>query len=237
MAPRPLTKPRKVAVQERSRATVDALVEATARILVKEGFEKASTNRIAEVAGVSVGSLYQYFPSKEALVAAVTERHQQEIMQTVRGELAEVLAEPVEKGVRKLVAAAVKAHRVDPTLHCVLAEQIPRVGKLEKLETFNSENYVLFRAYLESHRDELSVDDLELASFVCVTSIEALTHNAALHYPKAISGETMEALIDESARLVTGYLQSQERVPDARQAVRSLRLKSAASRILECSKA
>jgi AcrR family transcriptional regulator len=194
MARRPLTKPRKVASQGRSRATVDALVEATARILVKEGFDKASTNRIAEMAGVSVGSLYQYFPSKEALVAAVIERHQQEIMQTVRGELAEVLAQPVEKAVRKLVALAVKAHRVDPKLHRVLAEQIPRVGKLEKLETFNRENYTLFRTYLESHRDELRVDDLELASFVCVTSIEALTHNAVLHYSKMLSDETMEAL-------------------------------------------
>src|ERR1700742_4874000 len=90
MARKPLINPRKNASQERSRATVEALVDATARILVKEGFDKASTNRIAEVAGVSVGSLYQYFPSKEALVAAVIERHQQEIMQVVRGELAEV---------------------------------------------------------------------------------------------------------------------------------------------------
>jgi len=127
-------------------------------------------------------------------------------MQTVRGELAEVLAQPVEKAVRELVAVAVKAHRVDPRLHRVLAEQIPRVGKLEKLETFNRENFTLFRTYLESHRDELRVDDLELASFVCVTSIEALTHNAVLHYSKMLSDETMEALIDETACLVTGYL-------------------------------
>lgn len=206
MARRPLTKPRKVASQERARATVDALVEATARILVKEGFDKASTNRIAEVAGVSIGSLYQYFPGKEALVAAVIERHQLEIMQTVRSELGEVLTQPVEKAVRKLVAIAVNAHRVDPVLHRVLAEQIPRVGKLDKLEAFNRENYALFRTFLENHRDELCVDDLELASFVCVTSIEALTHNAVLHYSKMLSEQSMEALIDEGARLVTGYL-------------------------------
>jgi AcrR family transcriptional regulator len=206
MARKPLTKPRKTAAQERSRATVDALVEATARILVKEGFDKASTNRIAEVAGVSVGSLYQYFPSKEALVVAVIERHQQEIMQTVRGELAEVLAQPVEKAMRRIVALAVKAHRVDPKLHRALAEQIPRVGMLEKAETLSRENYALFRTYLEKHRDELRVDDLELASFVCVTTIEALTHNAVLHYSKVLSDETMNALIDEGARLVTGYL-------------------------------
>ena len=140
MARRPLTNPRKEASQERSRATVDALVEATARILVREGFDKASTNRIAEVAGVSVGSLYQYFPSKEALVAAVIERHRQEIMQVVRGELALAANQPMEQGVRTLVAVAIKAHRVDPKLHRVLAEQIPRVGRLEKAETFNREN-------------------------------------------------------------------------------------------------
>lgn len=116
-------------MQERSRATVDALLEATARILVREGFDKASTNRIAEVAGVSVGSLYQYFPGKEALVAAVIERHQQEVVETVRGELAEVLSRPVDKAIPGLVAIAIRAHRVDPKLHRVLAEQIPRVGR------------------------------------------------------------------------------------------------------------
>ncbi|GAA0706504.1 TetR/AcrR family transcriptional regulator [Dokdonella soli] len=210
MARKPLTKPRKVASQERSRSTVDALVEATARILVKDGFDRASTNRIAEVAGVSVGSLYQYFPGKEALVVAVIERHQQEIMQTVRCELAEVLAQPVEKAVRKLVAVAVKAHRVDPKLHRVLAEQIPRVGKLEKVESFNRENYTLFRTYLQSHQDELRVNDLELASFICVTSIEALTHNAMLHNPKMLSDDSMETLVEEVACLVTGYLKGEQ---------------------------
>src|SRR6516165_9317474 len=114
MARRPLTKPRKHASQERSRATVDALVEATARILVREGFDRASTNRIADEAGVSVGSLYQYFPSKEALVAAVMERHNRELLQVVRGALADAAVQPMEQAARKLVAAAIEAHRIDP---------------------------------------------------------------------------------------------------------------------------
>jgi AcrR family transcriptional regulator len=202
---RPLTSPRKEASQERSRATVDALVAATARILVREGFDKASTNRIAEVAGVSVGSLYQYFPGKEALVAAVIERHQQEIIQLVRGELAKVADRPIAQGLRTLVAAGVKAHRLDPKLHRVLAEQIPRVGKLEKVETFNRANYALFRAYLESHRKEIRATDLELAAFVCVTSIEALTHTAVLHHD-VVSDKATQALVDEATRLVVGYL-------------------------------
>jgi len=60
--------------QQRSKALVDTLLEATARILERSGLEETSTNEIARVAGVSVGSLYQYFPSKEALVAALIER-------------------------------------------------------------------------------------------------------------------------------------------------------------------
>jgi AcrR family transcriptional regulator len=206
MARKPATKPRKNASQERSRATVDALIEATARILVREGFDKASTNHIAEVAGVSVGSLYQYYPSKEALVAAVMLRHNQEIMRLVRGALAEVTAQPLEKAVRGIVTIAIEAHRINPRLHRVLAEQIPRTGRLADVEVFSRENFAFFRTFLEAHRDELRVTDLELAAFVCVTSIEALTHNAVLHHPDMLGNDAVEALVDEATRLVVGYL-------------------------------
>src|SRR3546814_10706684 len=102
MARKLSTNPRKHASQARSRATVDALVEATARILVSEGYDLANTNRIAEKAGVSIGSLYQYFPGKDALVAAVIDRHKEEVMRVVRSALAEVDALPVEAAVRRL---------------------------------------------------------------------------------------------------------------------------------------
>jgi AcrR family transcriptional regulator len=207
MARKPPTKPRKNASQERSRATVDALVEATARILVREGFDRASTNRIADVAGVSVGSLYQYYPGKEALVAAVIDRHNQDIMRVVRGALAEVAAQPIEKAVRRLVAVAIEAHRIDPKLHRVLAEQIPRTGRLENVEAFDRETYALFRGYLESRRDEIRTIDLGLAAFVCVTSIEALAHMAVLHRSEKLSDEMVGTLVDETTRLVVGYLQ------------------------------
>ena len=206
MAGRPLTNPRKQASQERSRATVDALIEATARILVREGFDKASTNRIAEEAGVSIGSLYQYYPSKEALVAAVIDRHNQELMRVVRAALAKVAALPIAQAVRKIVAVAIDAHRIDPKLHRVLAEQIPRTGRLEKVEPFKREYYALFRDYLEGHRDKLRNVDLGLAAFVCVTSIEALTHTAVLHRPGILSDEAVGTLVDEATRLVIRYL-------------------------------
>ena len=210
MARRPLTTPRKHASQERSRVTVDALVEATARLLVREGFDKASTNRIAQEAGVSVGSLYQYYPGKEALVAAVIDRHNRQLMQVVRAALAGVAALPLEKAMRKLVAVANDAHRIEPKLHRVLAEQIPRTGRLEKVAAFNREYFVLFRDFLESHKDELRAVDLELAAFVCVTSIEALTHTAVLHRSEILSDEMAGTLVDEATWLLVGYLMPRE---------------------------
>lgn len=128
MARRAQTKPRKDGCQSRSRATVDALVEATARVLTKEGYERASTNRIASVAGVSIGSLYQYFPSKEALVAAVIERHAQELSRVVRDTYFRIAALPIEAGAREFVRAAIAAHRVDPKLHRILTKRSPAPG-------------------------------------------------------------------------------------------------------------
>jgi AcrR family transcriptional regulator len=182
------------------------LIEATARILVREGFDKASTNRIAEKAGVSIGSLYQYYPGKEALVAAVIDRHNEQLSETVHSALAEVAELPLEPAVRRLVAVAIEAHRIDPKLHRVLAEQIPRTGRLEKVEAFNRDIYGLFKNYLERHKNELRTADLELAAFVCVTSIEALTHNAVLHHSEMFSEKALEKLIDEATCLVLRYL-------------------------------
>ena len=65
------TTSRKLPQQERSRVTVEAILEATARILVEEGYDRANTNRIAERVGISIGSLYQYFLNKESLAGKI----------------------------------------------------------------------------------------------------------------------------------------------------------------------
>jgi AcrR family transcriptional regulator len=208
MARKLQTNPRKSATQERSRLTVDALLEATTRVLIKEGYDRASTNRIAEVAGVSIGSLYQYFPSKEALVAAVIDRHTQEISEVTRNALVKAAARPIEVAAREFVSLAIDGHRVNPKLHGVLAEQIPRVGRLQKLEAIQ-EGYALVRAYLEAHRDEIDVTDLDLAAFVLVTVVEALTHAAVLRRPDILSGEKAERFVDDVTRLVIRYLRTQ----------------------------
>lgn len=203
MARRPLTSPRKSASQERSKATVDALLSATARVLVKEGYDRASTNKVAEAAGVSIGSLYQYFPSKEALVAAVIERHIGEMMDVVRASLVRVAMVPLAEAARELVRVMIDAHRIEPKLHRVLVEQIPRVGNLEHIESVDDEAIALVRAYLEAHRSEVDVLDLDLAAFVAVTSVEALTHAAVLRRPALLDDERFR---EEVANLVVRYL-------------------------------
>jgi AcrR family transcriptional regulator len=72
--------PRKIPVQRRSTVTIDAIFEATIQVLLANGFEKTGTTQVAERAGVSVGSLYQYFPNKHALLAALVQRHISEVV-------------------------------------------------------------------------------------------------------------------------------------------------------------
>ena len=208
MARKLQTNPRKEASQERSRSTVDALLEATARVLLNEGYDKASTNRIAEVAGVSIGSLYQYFPSKEALVAAVIDRHTQQISRVTRNAVVKMAASPIEVAAREFVSLGIEGHRVNPKLHAVLSEQIPRVGRLENIEANLREGYALVRGYLEAHREEIDVADLDLAAFVLVTVVEALTHAAVLRRPDILAGDKARQFVDDVTRLVVRYLRT-----------------------------
>jgi len=201
----PATKPRKSASQERSRLTVDALLEATARVLVKEGYDRASTNRIAVTAGVSVGSLYQYFPSKESLVAALVARHNREMLDVLREAVAQVAGQPVEVVVRELVRATIEAHQVDPALHRIFAEQVPRMGQLAEIEGLQRDTAELFRGFLEENRARVGISDLDTATFICVSTVETLAHGFVIRRPRA-SAREQDAFIDEVTRLIVGYV-------------------------------
>jgi AcrR family transcriptional regulator len=200
------TLPRKSAVQRRSQATVDALLEATARVLTREGYDRASTNRIAAVAGVSVGSLYQYFPNKESVVAALVARHNREMLDLLRRGLEQVATLELEPAMRELVQAMVAAHRVDPELHRIFDEQVPRMGALAEVAAIEREIFVLVRAYLEA-RPEVAAADLDRATFICVTTVETLTHEIVIREPRFADSE-ITAFVDDITRMVVGYLRA-----------------------------
>lgn len=134
MARKRSTNPRKLPQQDRSKMTVEAILEATARILTEEGYDKANTNRIAERAGISIGSLYQYFPNKESLMAALMEQHSNEIAELVESKLQDLFDAPLEIAVPELVKAVIAAHAIDPRLHQVLNEEIPRSERLQQMQ-------------------------------------------------------------------------------------------------------
>lgn len=113
----PVASPRKLPRQARSRALFEAILDGATRVLTERGRDALNTNIIAEAAGVSVGSLYQYFPNREAVVAALIERHGRRIHERVAGCLDAAAPATLDEAVARIVAAVFAAHRMDPALH------------------------------------------------------------------------------------------------------------------------
>lgn len=198
--------PRKSAIQKRSQMMVETLLDATARVLTRDGYDHASTNRIALVAGVSVGSVYQYFPNKESLVRALLVRHNREMLQLLRTALAEVASLDVPDAVGRLVTAMIEAHQIDPAVHRVFDEQVPRMGGQPEVDAIEAEILALVGTYLEERRESIAVEDIGIASFICVTTVESLTHQFVIENPDP-AARVQATFVDEVVRLLTGYLQ------------------------------
>jgi AcrR family transcriptional regulator len=197
------TTPRKRPRQARSRATVDSVLEATARVLVKRGFDGLTTNLVAEAAGVSIGSLYQYFPNKSALVGALIEKHVDGMTSLALSELTRVAQLPMPEAIRSVIEVMIRAHAVSPELHRVLTEQVPRVGRMAKLREIEAITHRMVAGLLASRRAELAIEDPDMAAFVLVSAIEAITHRAALFSPELLRDPR---LVDETCAMVRRYL-------------------------------
>jgi AcrR family transcriptional regulator len=202
-----VTKPRKEPSQERARATVDALLAATARVLVKDGYDHASTNRIAAAAGVSIGSLYQYFPSKEALVAALIDTHVNDMLGVLRATLVRVVDAPLEVAVRETVRSVVRAHALDPRLHRAIAEGVPKAGKRASVHDVERAAATSLLPYLVARKSELLPQrrtNLELTVFVLVQSVEGVVHAAVIGDLPFQEDDLVDELTDLSLRYLTG---------------------------------
>src|SRR6185503_12341419 len=197
------TTPRKRPRQARSRETVSAILAATSRVLVKHGFDGLTTNAVAAAAGVSIGSLYQYFPNKEALVAGLIEHHIEAINGAIFAELTRVAELPIAQAARRVIELTIRAHAIEPELHRVLTEQVPRIGKLARLRELDEIVHRMVAGLLAHRRADIAVVDVELAAFVLVSAIEAIVHRAALLYPDKLRDPR---LVDEATRVVTRYL-------------------------------
>ncbi len=167
---------------------VATIVEAATRVLGQRGWQRFTTNEVAQVAGISVGSLYQYFPNKLALAEAIRQRHLDAVLAALppSGDAA-----MLDDGVARLVDGVISAHAVDPALHRVLLDDVPLADR-STCAAFEDE-------YQRRYRDVVKGD--ALAGRVLSAAVEGVVHAAARR------GELgSPRLRAELGRLVRGYL-------------------------------
>ncbi|MFI5915888.1 TetR/AcrR family transcriptional regulator [Dactylosporangium sp. NPDC051541] len=187
--------PRRWPSQVRAALTRERILAAAAHIFAEQGYAAGTTNRIAEHARVSIGSLYQYFPNKDAILAELLLRHIDE-------ELDEPPATALEPAVRAIVRRAVDHHRDDPQLLRIMVEEAPRLPALiEKIERYDRARVAQVRALLAGLA-EVRVADLDTAAQLVVSTVEFVVHKE-MATAGGIPPERLEA---ELVAMLTRYL-------------------------------
>ncbi len=192
--------------QRRSQLTVDAILTAAAQVLEAHGVEGTNTNRISAVAGVSIGTLYQYFPDKGAVLAALLARERNRSRDAVLGAIREHQQAPIETAIRAALRAALDAARAHASIHEALFHEVAaRIGDARGGALARRVLESDVRGFLETRRDEIQVDDVARAAFTIVQSVNALAHEATVAPRAELRGE---ALVDEAVALIVGYLRA-----------------------------
>ena len=194
---------RKVPSQGRSRAMVSAILEAATRVLSQTGWSTFTTNQVAIVAGVSIGSLYQYFPNKISLAEAIRQQHLETILQVLErcnntnlnGD------DKLAKKVERLIDGIVAAHLINPNLHRILLDEVP-LSERSAHQTFES----LYADYYLNFTTQIlgkASSRKEVVSKILASTIEGVMHNAARQ------GElTSTQIRQELVLLICAYLKT-----------------------------
>jgi AcrR family transcriptional regulator len=195
---------RKQPQQTRSRATVSAVLEATIRILDREGPDATTTTRIAQVAGISIGTLYQYFSDREAILDALQDREFEralELMQRVLGNAGEqILAEDVA---REVIRGFMSLYAEAPGLHRVLALEGLRVTAAHRVHAFDMRVIGVIRHFLTVSKHPVRRKNVDAAAFVVFQSVRASMLARMLESPAGIDDL---ALTEELTDMVLRYL-------------------------------
>lgn len=157
--------------QQRSRQMVESLIDATATVLAERGLDNTTTNHIAETAGVSVGSLYQYFPDKEALVEALLERMVSDLQQAFNQQLKHYNLGDLDLPnlARIAIAIGLGTLRANP-LHLELMQnwhRLPVTGPMDKLEQYMM---TVARLYFIEHFQTYPAENLQAKLYVLINS-------------------------------------------------------------------
>ncbi|MGO8998033.1 MAG: TetR/AcrR family transcriptional regulator [Polyangiaceae bacterium] len=182
---------------------VETILEAAARVFVRSGYPRATTNRIAEAAGISVGSLYQYFPSKDAIAVELLRRYRETLLGLVHRHLQGVEETTLESVVRALIGAVLRAEGIDPALHRVLIEQVLRTSARAEIVGFEEKAERLLAEAIRASGGRLFERDPDTTAFVIVRAVLGIVHSAVVDRP-ALNGPP---LVDELTRLVVRLLE------------------------------
>ena len=186
--------------QQRSRQTVEAVLEAVPRVLRRHGAEAITTNRVAEVAGVSIGSLYQYFPEKQAIFVALHDRHVDKVRHVIDRTMAGCTSASVAELTRELVEGLANVHSEDAELHEIVSAFVPGSA-----DGFKSALQATFEHVVSPTRqDRYTPQEAEQLLFVLPHMVGALVHGVA-HQKQAVSRGRAK---DEAIRTVAVYLNS-----------------------------
>lgn len=185
---------------------VERIIEAGRAVLLEEGYDAFSTNRVAATAEVSPGSLYQYFPDKGAILDEVLARYMDEATERVAASLADRIDRSGPAMIKETADALVSALEADRSLLRVVAEELPASRFRERREHLEQRVRQLMTAYLSGHTEMIGRPDPSAASWTLVLALENLAVRWVLDQP-AIS---RERFIDEISALVSGYLLSSE---------------------------
>lgn len=175
--------PRKRPSQRRSRNTVENILEAAAQVFEQHGYAAGTTNRIAERAGVSIGTLYQYFPSKEAVAVALLERHLTETKQRLHAWVGHMVAEHhgLHEALTDYVEGMLETHAGKPRLQHILFEETPLPNRVhETLLSVEREAARTVAGLLRLY-PEVKHPALQRAGFFVVQVVESLTHRYVSH--------------------------------------------------------
>ena len=194
------THPRRIPKQARSRALVDAMLTATARVLMASDPEAMTTNEVARVAGVSIGSLYQYFPSKEALLAALLERELDADLTLARDLLGQHQDTPLRDALALFLDALIVHTASRAALH---ARLLPMVAELERdtlVREARQGMWDAFDAYASRRLDELPAGWEDPAvrrrgMWMLAAALEAAFNAVKVQDPEALGAPDVRAML------------------------------------------
>ncbi len=180
--------------QERARATLACVLEAAAQVLQREGYARATTNRIAELAGVSVGTIYQYFADKDQIFDALIQREMGSLQRILRDTTPDP-DEPVADALRGLLQTLVRAQPEAPALFRSL-EQVPNALFRRRVSAARGSVVGWVRDFLAFHQHELRVQDLDTAAFLLVAASEGVAMNASPEFYRRRGAEELTILFE-----------------------------------------